>query len=372
MGLEKVDITIIGAGVVGLACAAALADNKRSIYVLERHDNYGQETSSRNSEVIHAGIYYPSGSLKARLCVKGRQLLYDICQKNDLPHRRIGKVIAATSEAELPRLEQLFELGRANGVDDLKKLSRAEVNELEPNIKAVAGIYSPSTGIIDAHSLMKYFHDEARQGGAEISCASNVSGLRRSADGYVVTVTDPGGESFSFETKRLINCAGLESDRIAALLGINDHELKTCKGDYFSVGNNKKAQLNHLVYPVPHEKSSGLGVHATFNLQGELRLGPDATYIARDKLNYDVDQAKAADFHRAAVPLFPFIDLADLSPDTSGIRPKLQGPGEGFRDFIIQEEGGRSLPGFIDLIGIESPGLTASPAIAEMVALLAA
>ncbi|MBN2057171.1 MAG: NAD(P)/FAD-dependent oxidoreductase, partial [Candidatus Saganbacteria bacterium] len=347
MSLEKVDITIIGAGVIGLACAAALADNKRSIFILERHEAYGQETSSRNSEVIHAGIYYPNGSLKAGLCVRGRRLLYDICQKNDLPHQRIGKVIAAVAAAELPRLEQLFELGRSNGVADLKKLSQAEVKQLEPDIAAVAGIYSPSTGIIDAHSLMKFYYEKARQGGAELSCASTVTALERSADGYIVTVTDPDGERFSFFSSRLINCAGLESDRIAALLGIRDYEIKTCKGDYFSVGNNKKSRLKHLVYPVPQEKSSGLGVHATFNLQGELRLGPDATYIPRDALTYDINPDKAADFYLAARSLFPFIELADLSPDTSGIRPKLQGPGEGFCDFIIREEKQKGLPGFI-------------------------
>ncbi|PIS29269.1 NAD(P)/FAD-dependent oxidoreductase [Candidatus Saganbacteria bacterium CG08_land_8_20_14_0_20_45_16] len=365
--MEKVDITIIGAGVVGLAVATTLAECKKSIFLLERHSAFGQETSSRNSEVIHAGIYYPKGSLKAKLCVEGNRLLYEICEANKIPYRRITKVIVASNKAELAQLEALSLKGDDNGVPGLKLITRDELKELEPNVAGIAALFSPNTGIIDVHSLMKYLADKAKFGGAEISYGSNVKAIKKISGGYELLVGDEGGEDFSFVSEVVINCAGLESDQIVRLVGIDAYELKLCKGDYFSVSGGKGKLIERLVYPIPHEQNVGLGVHATLNLQGELRLGPDTTYISRDEMGYDIDPAKAAQFYQAAKKLLPFIELNDLSPDTSGIRPKLQGPNDPVADFVVCEEKDKGYPGFINLIGIESPGLTAAPAIAKMV-----
>ncbi|MFH1361992.1 MAG: NAD(P)/FAD-dependent oxidoreductase [bacterium] len=363
--MEKIDITIIGAGVVGLAIAAGLADKNKSIFVLERHSAFGQETSSRNSEVIHAGIYYPKGSLKAKLCVEGNKLLYELCAANNIPHKKTTKIIVASNEKETNELEGLYLKGRDNGVLGLKLITKDELRQLEPEVAGVAALYSSETGIIDSHALMKYFADKAKGAGVEISYASTVRGIKKHEAGYEVIVGDEDG--FSFVSEIVINCAGLESDRVAKMIGINDYELKLCKGDYFSVGGGKNKLVERLVYPIPHANTVGLGVHATLNLQGELRLGPDATYIDRASLNYDIDPAKSKEFYQAAKKLLPFVELSDLSPDTAGIRPKLQGEGDPVKDFVICDEKEKGFPGFINLIGIESPGLTASPAIAKMV-----
>ncbi|OGC25322.1 hypothetical protein A2291_02820 [candidate division WOR-1 bacterium RIFOXYB2_FULL_42_35] len=368
--MDKVDITIIGAGVVGLSLAATLSDDRKSVFVLEKHSAFGQETSSRNSEVIHAGIYYPPGSLKAKLCVEGNQLLYDLCQQYNIPCQKLGKLIVATNQTEVICLEAILAKAKKNGVRDLKIISAAEVKKLEPNVAGLAAIYSTSTGIIDSHALMKHFEIEAKAKGAEISYSCEVVGVQKIAFGYEVMVGNNGDE-FSFFSEVVINSAGLESDTLASYVGLEveklGYDLKYCKGDYFSVGHGKSKSIKHLVYPVPEVKGAGLGVHATLNLQGELRLGPDATYINSRDLNYDVDPNKATAFYESAKKILPFVELEDLRVDTSGIRPKLQGQGEGVRDFVIQDEKEQGLPGFINLIGIESPGLTASPAIAEYV-----
>lgn len=369
--MEKVDITIIGAGVVGLAVAATLADKQKTVFILERHSAFGQETSSRNSEVIHAGIYYEPGSLKAQFCVEGNQLLYDICSQNNIPHKKLGKLIVATNQEEVVRLETILAKAKKNGARDLKIISSEEIKKLEPNVNGLAAIFSTSTGIIDTHALMKCFYNQAKAQGAEISFGCNVVGISKVEDGYDITVNND-GEEFSFVSQVVINCAGLEADTIAGLVGLDvkalGYDLKYCKGDYFSVGHGKNKLIKHLVYPVPGDKDAGLGVHATLNLQGELRLGPDTTYINSRILNYDVDPTKATEFYESAKKFLPFIDLGELSVDTSGMRPKLQGPGEAFRDFVIRDEKDKGLTGFINLIGIESPGLTASPAIARYVA----
>jgi len=363
--MEQIDITIIGAGVIGLATAYALADSKKTIFVLERLSSFGQETSSRNSEVIHAGIYYPKDSLKAKLCVEGNKLLYELCAAKNIPHQRTTKVIVASDDKEANELESLYLQGSENGVAGLKLITQKELNELEPNVNGIAALYSPFTGIIDSHSLMKYFADSAKAKGVEISYGSNVRQIKKRRSGYEIIIGDDG--DFSFNSRVVINCAGLESDNIAKMVGINDYELKLCKGDYFSLAGLKKKMISRLVYPIPHANTVGLGVHATLNLQGEVRFGPDATYIERDKINYDVDPNKAKDFYLAAKKLLPFIELRDLAPDTSGIRPKLQGPNDPVKDFVIRHEKDKGYPGFINLVGIESPGLTASLAIAKMI-----
>jgi len=366
-GMEKTDITIVGAGVIGLAIAAELSKAYQNIFVVERNTAFGQETSSRNSEVIHAGIYYPHNSLKTKTCIEGKNLLYEFCLKNNIPHRKIGKLIVAIDKNEVQDLEKLIQRGLENGVEDLKFLSREEIKDLEPNIKTQAAIYSPSTGILDSHGLMKelVFHLEVR--GGQIAYNTELIGIDKVKEGFEITVEDKREGSFKFYSRIFINCAGLNSDKVAQMVGIDrkDYQLKYCKGDYFRVHSNKAKFIHRLIYPVPKEDRTGLGIHATLDLAGGMRLGPDDEYVG--KIDYNVDVSKQKIFYASVKTFLPFIELKDLAPDTSGIRPKLQGLGEGFRDFIINNEAERGLPGFINLIGIESPGLTACLSIARIV-----
>ncbi|MFH1655976.1 MAG: NAD(P)/FAD-dependent oxidoreductase [Candidatus Omnitrophota bacterium] len=370
--MEQVDIVVIGAGVIGLSIAARLADKKLSVYVIERHSSFGQETSSRNSEVIHAGIYYPKDSLKARTCVEGNRLLYEICSKNNIPYKRTGKLIVATCDEEVADLEDLLKNGQSNGAEALEIIDRNEIKKIEPNIKAKLAIKSSSSGIIDSHSLMQYFIDKMKKNNAGVVYNSDVEGMNKVDGGYKVSIRDTDGKNFSFNARILINSAGLESDSIAEKIGIDikkqKYDLKYCKGQYFRLGNSSKAKLiNRLIYPVPKPKSAGLGVHATLDLGGGLRLGPDDKYIKRDQINYDVDMNDKDNFLDSAKSFLPFLESDDLVPDTAGIRPKLQAKDEEFRDFVIKEESDLGFPGFVNLIGIESPGLTAAPSIAEYV-----
>jgi L-2-hydroxyglutarate oxidase LhgO len=360
-------LTIVGAGVVGLAVAARLAPRFPELVVLERRERHGSETSSRNSEVIHAGMYYPAGSLKARLCVRGRELLYGSCERLGVPHRRITKLIVARSPDEVGPLEQLYALGRTNGVP-LELVTQARCRELEPAIPAVAGLLSPTTGIVSAHGLMDALLAEARRGGALLQARAELTGLERRDHDYRLTIRTPDGTE-SFTSERVVNAAGLESDTVAALSGIDVVEacyrLHWWKGSYFALAGPKARLVSRLVYPVPTHVS--LGVHAVLGLDGRVRFGPDAEHLPRRVLDYSVDERKRPDFATAVRRLLPAVEEADLTPDIAGIRSKLQGPGEGFRDFVIAEEGARGLPGFVNLIGIDSPGLTSSPAIAEEV-----
>jgi L-2-hydroxyglutarate oxidase LhgO len=371
--MEKVDIVIIGAGAVGLAIAARLSKTSKSLYVLERHNTFGQETSSRNSEVIHAGIYYPTGSLKARLCVEGNRMLYEICSQNGIGYRKIEKLIIATDDKEEENLNQLLVRGIKNGAGDLRILSKQEFKKIEPNAEGRAAIYSPNTGIVDTHALMQYLQNHAKTNGAEVVYGCNVVGLEKINDSYEVNVKESSGGSFKFYANIVINSAGLESDSIAQMVGIdlnkNNYRLKYCKGQYFRVTNSRKCGLtNRLIYPVPHEKITSLGVHVAKDLSGSMRLGPDAHYIDRNSANYEVDINQRKPFFISAKKLLPFLEEEDLMPDTAGIRPKLQGPDDDFRDFVIKEESNLGFAGFINLIGIESPGLTSAPAIAKYVA----
>ncbi len=370
--MQENDILIIGAGVVGLAIAARIMKDNRSVYIVERHDAFGRETSSRNSEVMHAGIYYKTGSLKAKLCIEGNKKLYEICAKNRIPHKRIEKLIIATNVEEEADLEELFECGKNNGADDLRIISGQEAKKMEPNIKARSALYSPSTGIIDSHSFMKYLEQSFKSKGGEVAYNCDVVGLRKINAGYEVRVRDSSGEAFTFNSHLVVNSAGLEADAIAKLVGIDiqkhNYSLKYCKGQYFRVNNSRKSALiGKLIYPVPHEKITSLGVHATKDLTGGLRLGPDANYISRENINYDVDLSQRKVFLESASRFLPFLKEEDLVPDTAGIRPKLQGSGDNFRDFVIKEESGIGFPGLVNLIGIESPGLTSAPAIARYV-----
>ena len=366
--MEKANIVIIGAGAVGLSIAAELSRTQKDLIVVERNPSFGRETSSRNSEVIHAGIYYPKDSLKLKTCLEGKSLLYEFCARNNIPHKRLGKIVIAIDKNEMKDLEKLFSRGRENGVDDLTLISKARIKKIEPDINSEGGIYSPSTGIFDTHSFMKSLASSFEKNGGQIAYNTEVTGIARAGGGYEVTVTDSQRDTFTLNSDIVINSAGLNSDKVAAFIGLDKEEyrLKYCKGDYFRLSNSKVADIKHLVYPVPKEDRGGLGIHLTLDLAGSIRLGPDDEYV--EKIDYDIDPSKAKLFYESVRAFLPFVKLEDIAPDTSGIRPKLQGKGELFRDFIIRHEDASGLPGFINLIGIESPGLTASLSIAKMVA----
>ncbi len=364
----RADITIIGAGIVGLGIAAQVAREDREVYVLEKNEKFGQETSSRHSGVIHSGIYYPEGTLKAKLCGTGNRLLYELCGKYGIGHRRLGKLIVATSDEEAGELQKLLDRGQRNGAEGLRILSHREMKELEPNVAGIAAILSPSTGIIDSYALMKFFIARAKEGGAQIAYQSKAVGIEKVADGYKVAVEDSTGK-FSFTTRILINCAGLHCDEVAELAGIDiaraGYKLHYCKGEYFSVGGGKNTLVKRLIFPVPPPKVTGVGIHVNFDLEGRMRLGPSIHYV--DSIDYAVDNQHKQLFYDSARVFLPFIEYGDLEPEMAGIRPKLQEPGEDIKDFVIRDESDKGLPGFINLIGIESPGLTASTAIAKYV-----
>lgn len=364
---DAVDALVIGAGIVGLAVAEALARRGRSVVVVERHAGIAREISSRNSQVIHAGLYYPAGSWKARLCVAGREALYARCAREGIPHRRLGKLVVAAEQGEIATLERLRALGTENGAPGLALLGADAVRRRAPDLRAVAALESPATGIVDVHALALAFAAGAERHGATLALAREVIAIEAAASGYRVVAQSASGARESIRAAVVVNAAGLASDQIAALAGIDVDarglRLRPCKGDYFALAPSAPLHFEQLVYPVPG--AAGLGVHVTLDLGGRVRFGPDATYVER--LDYAVDAAKAPAFAAAARRYLPALRDAWLTPDQAGIRPKLQGPGEPFRDFVIEEESAAGLPGFVNLIGIESPGLTAAPAIAERV-----
>ena len=370
--MADVPVIVVGGGVVGLAIAAEISRRVRPLLLLERNDRIGGETSSRNSEVIHAGLYYPEGSLKARLCVEGNRMLYELCARHGIPCRRITKLVTATCPEEEPHLDRLQRLATANGAA-VERLPAAGVHALEPRIVSSGGLFSPSTGIISAHALMDFFHRQARSNGADVQLRCAATGIERTGGAYRVTV-DEAGERSTITTEWLINAAGLECDTVAALAGIDPdragYRLHWCKGSYFSLPASMSTCVSRLVYPVPGADS--LGVHAVLDLVGRLRFGPDVEYLSQRRRDYAVPNAKRGSFAASIRRILPFVNDEDLTPDISGIRPKLQAPGGPPRDFIIREESSRGLPGMINLIGIDSPGLTSSPALARHVASLIA
>jgi len=361
---DSLNITVIGAGVVGLSIAEELSANYRHVLLIEKNDGFGQETSSRNSEVIHAGIYYPHGFMKASFCTEGNPLLYNLCRERNIPHKRLGKLIVATNDEECEHLENIKKHAEGNGVSDLTLLGKKQVLTLEPEVSAMAAIYSPSTGIIDSHSLMRSFCISAEGSGAVIAFRSKVTAIH--AENGIYEVETNGGE-YRCHTKVIINSAGLYSDSIAAMAGIDidlrGYRLKYCKGNYFSASPSPK--LNHLVYPVPPENTESLGIHATLDLSNRVKFGPDSQYI--DEIEYGIDEGRRESFYQSIRNYLPGIKPEYLHPDMCGIRPKLQGPGEDYRDFIIKDERDIGYPGLINLIGIESPGLTSCVAIARYV-----
>jgi L-2-hydroxyglutarate oxidase LhgO len=357
---------VIGGGAVGLAVADRLA-GKGELLLLERRAHYGTETSSRNSEVIHAGLYYPPGSVKARLCVRGNALLYEICARHHVAHRKITKLITAAQADELPAIEGLLTRGAANGVP-LERLTGEQARALEPHILSVGAILSPSTGIVSAHELMDHYARRAVAAGAVLKTEAEVVGVARVHGGYRLEIRD-GDAVESVTCERVVNAAGLGSDAVAALAGIDIDEagyrLHYCKGSYFALTPRKWGLVSRLVYPVPGNES--LGVHAVVDVSGRVRFGPDVDYLDGRALDYVVDPARRHAFGEAARRFLPSVQDDDLTPDMSGVRAKLQARGEPVRDFVIAEESARGLPGFVNLIGIDSPGLTSSAAIAEHV-----
>jgi len=365
--VEKVEITVVGAGVIGLAVAQELTKITEDLLVIERHFSFGQETSSRNSEVIHAGIYYPKNSLKAITCFEGKNLLYEFCRKHNVDCKQTGKLIIAETDAQIKELEDISRNAAENKVEDLELIDKKKLKQLEPHVEAKAALYSPSTGIIDSHGLMKHLSWMVQSRNGQIAYNTELIGIEKAKDGYILHVQDEKRETFSFFSRLVVNSAGLSSDKIAAMVGNDkkEYRLHYCKGDYFRVHNNKGKFISRLVYPVPKLKKAGLGTHATLDLGGGLRLGPDDQYV--NDINYTIDESKRKAFYESVRGFLPFIEPDDLHPDTSGIRPKLQGPDDDFRDFLVQDEISSGFEGFVNLIGIESPGITAALSIARYI-----
>lgn len=364
----NVDCAVIGGGLIGLAVARALALRGREVTLLEAEARFGLHTSSRNSEVIHAGIYYPPGSLKARLCVEGKRLLYDYAAQHGIPHRRIGKLVVATREDELPELERIFANANACGVDDLEWLEARDVGALEPQVRAVRGLFSPSTGIVDSHALMDALRRDAVAAGARIVTQSPLLSGEVVSGGFELEVG--GAEHFGLRCRTLINAAGLWATQVTRSLrgvpGASVPRQYFAKGHYFALTG--KSPFSHLVYPVP--VPGGLGVHVTLDLSGAARFGPDVRWV--DDIDYGFDAEREAAFYSAIRAYYPELRDGALMPGHTGIRPKLSGPGEPPADFVIQSEREHGVPGLVNLYGIESPGLTASLAIAAETAAAAA
>jgi L-2-hydroxyglutarate oxidase LhgO len=357
---------------VGLAAAAALVRAGRGVTLLERGGGLGRELTARNSEVVHAGLYYPPGSLKAILCSEGRERLYERCERLRIPHRRIGKWVVACDEDEARQLEALERRGRENGVPGLRCVDGAWLRRAEPALRGVAALDSPETGIVDGRALCLSLGAEIEAGGGDVALHAELLGVGRRAHGYALEVRDADGQRETLDCAAVVNAAGLDAPRVASLAGLDlaarGDRLHLCKGDYFSLSPGAPVRVSRLVYPVP--SGPGLGIHATLDLAGRIRFGPDAEFV--DVPRYDVDPAKAHAFAEAIGRYLPGLRADWLQPDFAGIRPRLAGPGEPPRDFVVAEESAAGLPGFVDLIGIESPGLTASLAIGERVARLLA
>lgn len=357
---EVIDVAVIGAGVVGLAAGRSCAQAGLETVVIEQHAHIGTETSSRNSGVIHSGIYYPAGSLKARLCVAGRDLLYAYCTGHGIAHRRCGKLIVAQHD-QVDGLRALQARGLANGVGDLQWLTRDEVRALEPQVSCAAGLLSPSTGIVDPHELMTSLLGDIEAAGGALALESRVDALRPVDSGIELDVVS-GGSNSTLVARHVIVCAGLGAVELTRRIeGYPPGQIPRaflCKGNYFSCSGRP---FRHLVYPMPNE--AGLGVHATLDLDGSTRFGPDVEWT--DRLDYAVDPARAAAFYSSIREFWPGLPDGALRPGHAGMRPKITGPGEAAADFRIAGIHEHGIPGLAVLLGIESPGLTAALAIGQ-------
>lgn len=360
---ETVDCVVAGAGVVGLAVARALALAGREVIVVEAAEAVGTETSSRNSEVIHAGIYYPKDSLMARTCVAGRRRLYTYCAERGVPYRNCGKLIVATDEAEAVRLTDIKGRAEANGVEGMRLLSAREAKDLEPNLECTAAVLSPATGIIDSHSYMLALQGDAESSGAMFAFRSPVAGGRVTEGGIELAVG--GDEPMKLRCRLLVNSAGLHAPALARrIAGVPADRIPTtyyAKGNYFTLTG--RSPFSRLIYPVP--VPGGLGVHITVDLGGQAKFGPDVEWI--DNIDYTVDPHRADKFYAAVRRYWPGLKDGTLQPGYAGIRPKIVPPGAPAQDFAIQGPTQHGIPGLINLFGIESPGLTASLALADLV-----
>jgi L-2-hydroxyglutarate oxidase LhgO len=361
--MDEVECVVVGAGVVGLAAARALALAGYEAIVLDRAYTIGFETSSRNSEVIHGGLYYPCGSLKARSCVEGRHRLYAYCREHGVPHKRIGKLIVATSEAEIPGLEKIAATARENGVEDLEWLTQSQARRLEPAVRCVAALLSPSTGIVDSHALMLAYQGEAEAAGATVILRTPVLSGEARSPGFELAIG--GDEPTTIRCRFLVNSAGLYAPALArAIVGIPPQTIPPayfCRGVYFTLSG--RAPFSRLIYPVP--VAGGLGVHITLDLASQARFGPDVEWIP--SVDYTVDPARSVVFYDAIRTYWPALQDGGLQPGYAGIRPKISGPAEPAADFVVQDAETHGVPGLVNLYGIESPGLTASLPLADEV-----
>ena len=366
--MNEVDCIVIGAGVIGLAVARALSRGGREVIILESERHFGMHTSSRNSEVIHAGIHYEPNSLKARMCVAGRDLLYRYCDERGIPHRRCGKFTVATADTQLATLEKIEANARANGVFDLEWLDRRQARSAEPELECVRALSSPSTGIVDSHSFMQSLLADAESNGANIAYDTTVSSLRATPGGIEIAIN---GESApAVRARVVVNAAGHQADRVAA--SIQDFpahfipKVHFAKGSYFALSG--ASPFSRLVYPAP-PPGGHLGIHMTIDLSGAARFGPDSEWVR--SLDYAVDPQRVATFAEAIRQYWPGLTEKRLYPAYAGIRPKVSGPGEPTRDFCISGPQQHGVAGVVNLFGMESPGLTASLALGEHIAALA-
>ena len=366
--MDRVECIVIGAGVVGLAVARALAMRGREVIVLERHDVIGSEVSSRNSGVIHAGLYYPNGSVKAHACVAGKHALYEFCASHGVAHARTGKLVVATEDSQLDAMDALMERARRNGVEDLVRLGPQEARELEPEVRCAGAFLSPSTGIIDAHEYMLALEGDAEANGAMVALGSPCLGGAVRDDG--IRIDAGGDEPMSLVGEVVVNAAALGAHEIArSIEGLDPSLVPTlhyAKGNYFYLTG--RSPFRHLVYPMPSD--AWLGVHVGLDLGNRCRFGPDLHWV--DSLDYDVDATRIESFYASIRRYYPALRDGALLPDYTGIRPKIYGPGESAPDFMIQGPQTHGIDGLVNLFGIESPGLTSSLAIAQEVAALVA
>lgn len=364
--MSSYDCLVIGAGVIGLACASRLARSGQRVLVVEAERWIGSHTSSRNSEVIHAGIYYSPGSLKARLCVEGRDLLYRWCVDHQVEHRRIGKLLVAVSPDEIAALDALQNNAKKSGVDSLQEVTAAQLRRIEPAVSGVAALMSVNTGIIDSHAYLLSLLGDAQRHGTDLALETRVNRLQRNGEEWLAE-GESCGESFSVGVQRVINAAGIFSSKLASYIdGLEARHVPTtqwCRGRYFSYSG--RSPFTRLIYPMPEMNTAGLGVHATIDMGGQVRFGPDVAWT--DTVDYQVEEYLRSDFAVAIQRYFPKLDPQRLTPGYCGIRPKLSGPGQPAEDFLIQCSQTHGLRGLINLYGIESPGLTASLAIADHV-----